>query len=105
MTHARLHAIEKRISQIKKLLSNIGEMRPGSLTQQKRTVRSKVSWYWQVSYTHQIKSRTDYVRAENVASTKAQIAEFKKFKGLMDEWVALAIEHAKISASNEADGG
>jgi hypothetical protein len=83
----------------------MGEMRPGSLTRQKRTVGSKTLWYWQVSYTHQMKSGTDYVRAENVENTKAQIAEFKKFRKLVDEWVALAIEHAKLKGSDQGDRG
>ena len=52
-----------------------------------------------------MKSRTDYVRAKNVENTKAQIAEFKKFRKLVDEWVALAIEHAKLKGSDQGDRG
>ena len=77
-------------------------MRPGSLTKQmqRRSTTDKVFEYWQLSYTHKMKSRTDYVRQDLVQQTRAQVKEFKKFKKLVDEWIDLAIEQAKFLAKN-----
>jgi hypothetical protein len=36
-----------------------------------------------------------------VSETRAQIREFKRFKKLIDRWVELAIELAKLSAKRE----
>ncbi len=103
MTQQRLDAIQNRIKNIKKKLMEVGVMRPGSLTKQlqKRSTTDKVFEYWQLSYTHKMKSRTDYVRQEMVKKTQAQVKEFKKFKQLIDEWIELAIEQAKLMAKNE----
>lgn len=103
MTTQRLNAIQKRINAIKQKLADIGAMRPGSLTKQKqrRASTGKVSSYWQLSYTHNMKSKTDYVRENYVAQTRAQIREFKHFKKLVEEWTKLAIEQAKLIAKSE----
>jgi hypothetical protein len=39
-----------------------------------------------------MKSRTDYVRAENVPRLQEEIAEYKRWKELMGHWVDLSIE-------------
>jgi hypothetical protein len=100
MTQQRLNVIQNRIERIKEKLMDVKMMRPGSLTKQlqKRSTTDKVFEYWQVSYTHRMKSRTDYVRQEMVKETAAQIKEFKKFKKLIDEWIDLAIKQARLSA-------
>jgi len=103
MTQQRLSAIQKQIQNIKKKLLEVGVMRPGSLTKQmqRRSTTDKVFEYWQLSYTHKMKSKTDYVRQDLVKQTEAQVKEFKKFKKLVDEWIDLAIEQAKLIAKSE----
>ena len=96
MNNQTLSAIENRIQKIKEELMAIGEMRPGSLTKQQRQSPAGVLAYWQLSYTHKMKSRTSYVRPSNLRETRAQVKAFRKFKALVDRWVDLAIEHAKI---------
>jgi hypothetical protein len=89
---ARLTAIETRIEAIKKALLEIGEMRPGSLTRQRRGTRGG---YYQLSYTHKMKGRTEYVRPEYAPTVRKQISTYKRFKKLVEEWVSLGIEHSK----------
>jgi hypothetical protein len=103
MTQQRLDAIQIQIQDIKKKLMGVGAMRPGSLTKQmqKRSTTDKIFEYWQLSYTYKMKSRTDYVRQDLVKQTRAQVKEFKKFKKLMEQWIDLAIEQAKLMAKNE----
>ena len=97
MTHQRLCTIENRIGKIKSLLQNIGEMRPGSLSQQFHDAEKRKA-YWQLSYTYQMRSRSEYVRHEMLQKTKLQVKNYKLFRKLLDEWIDLAIEHAKLKA-------
>ena len=96
MQNKTLRELEKRIEQIKRELQTINEMRPGSLTCQYHNPKEKKGAYYQLSYTHKMKSRTDYVRSESVPQIREQIAEYKRFRVLVDEWVALAIKRSKI---------
>ena len=88
--------IENTIHEIKQQLQSIGQMRPGSLTRQYRNPQEKSGAYYQLSYTHKMKSRTDYVRPEFAAQIKEQICEYKRFRELVDQWVELSIEHSKM---------
>ena len=88
--------IQRRIEKIKHQLLNIGEMRPGSLTCQYKNPKEKKGGFYQISYTYRMKSKTEYVRPEFVKDLKKQIADFKKFKKLTQEWIDLAIEHSQL---------
>lgn len=96
MTCERLDAIKKRITAIKQELLNIGEMRPGSLTRQYKDPKSRAGPYYQLSYTHQMRSRTDYVPRSALPELRPQIRNYKRFKSLTAEWVALGIEHSRL---------
>jgi hypothetical protein len=96
MSERRIRQIDRRIERIKKALQEIGPMRPGSLTRQFQGREERVGAYWQLSYTRHMKSRTEYVRRERVAETRREIATYKRFKRLADEWVDLGIERARI---------
>ena len=100
MNQQRSITIERRIKIIKHELLKLGEMRPGSVTKQVQVRNGKTYSYWQVSFTHKMKSRTNYVRPELLKATRLQIKNFKKFKKLVDEWISLAIEHAQLSAKS-----
>ncbi len=96
MKYRTLTQIEKRIEKIKKELQNIEQMRPGSLTCQYRNPKDKTGAYYQISYTHKMKSRTEYVRPEYVAQIRKQVSQYKGFKQLVEEWIELAIQHSKM---------
>ena len=97
VSNAKIREIEKEIEQIKKQLQEIGEMRPGSLTQQYRVPSEKLGGYYQLSYMHKMKSRTDYVRPQFVDQIRTQVATYKNFKKLVDRWIELAILHSKLT--------
>jgi hypothetical protein len=97
MSQKRIQQIEQRIGRIKEELKKIGPMRPGSLTRQYRDPENKTGAFWQISYTRQMKSRTEYVRKEWVAQVRKQIAMHKRFKRLIDQWVDLGIEHSQLT--------
>ena len=96
MSGRRIRQIDRRIERIKKALQEIGPMRPGSLTRQFHDPQERVGAYWQLSYTRHMRSRTEYVRPEWVAETRRQIAAYKRFKRLVDDWIAIAIERAQL---------
>jgi len=79
-------------------------MRPGSLTCQYRNPQDKVGPYYQLSYTHKMKSHTEYVRPEFVPQIGEQIAEYKRFRVLVNQWVELAIELSKMQMANAKQG-
>jgi hypothetical protein len=97
MSQKRIQQIERRIERIKEELSHLGPMRPGSLTRQYKERKNKTGAYWQISYTRQMKSRTEYVREQWVPEIRAQIATHKRFKRLIDQWIDLGIERSKLT--------
>ncbi len=97
MSQKRIQQIERRIVRIKAALQKIGPMRPGSLTRQYRDPENRAGAYWQISYTRQMKSRTEYVRKEWILEIRKQIATHKRFKRLIEEWGDLSIEHSQLT--------
>ncbi|MFN2109093.1 MAG: DUF6788 family protein [Anaerolineae bacterium] len=97
MTNKRLSQIERRIEMIKVELTEMGEMRPGSLTRQYKDPENQSGPYYQLSYTLDMKSRTDYIRRECVSDIRRQIRNYKRFKKLSGEWIALSIEHSRLT--------
>ena len=102
--HKKLDQIKTNIAGIKKELMTIGEMRPGSLTYQYQRPKEKKGGYYQVSYTYRMKSKTEYVKAEFVQDLKGQIATFKRFKTLMQQWIDLSIRHSQMKIKLAKEG-
>ena len=97
MGQKRIRQIERRIDRIKRALLEIGPMRPGSLTRQYKDPQHRTGAYWQISYTRQMKSRTEYVRKEYVKEVRRQTLTHKRFKRLVDQWIDLSIEHSRLT--------
>ena len=96
MTQKRLLQIQKRIDAIKAKLAAIDEMRPGSLSRQYKDPENQTGAYYQLSYTRDMKSRTEYVARDAVRDVRCQIENYKRFKALTTEWVDLGIEHSRL---------
>ena len=97
MTKKRLVQIERRIDRIKAELTEIGDMRPGSLSRQYKDPQTGSGSYYQLSYTLDMKSRTEYIRRECVNDIRRQIRNYKRFKKLCAKWVALSIERSRLA--------
>ena len=104
MKDKTLSQIEKSIGNIKQQLGTIEQMRPGSLSRQYRIPKDKIGGFYQLSYTHKMKSRTEYVRPEFVEQINEQISEYKRFRDLVDQWVELSIEHSKMQRKKAKKG-
>jgi hypothetical protein len=90
--------IERRIAKIMQALAQLGDLRPGSLSEQTR------SWgghCCQLSYTHLGKGHTEYVPPQRVKEVRRQLANYRKFRELTQEWVNLGIEPCKLRTEIE----
>ena len=92
----KLDTIEKEIRQTKQQLMRIGEMRPGSLSRQNVSQYGKKYPYYQISYTYNMKSRTDYIKNEFVDNLGQETNNYKRFKRLVKRWVDLAMRKSKL---------
>jgi hypothetical protein len=97
----RLKQIQKRIDRIQSELIKIDAMRPGSLTRQYKDPKKQTGAYYQLSYTLDMRSRTEYIRKEWVSEIRRQIKQYKRYKQLNTEWVSLSIERSKLSMKLE----
>jgi hypothetical protein len=97
MSAQRLAKIEKEIEVIKTRIAEIGVVRPGSLTRQDKDPKNKRGAYHQISYTHRMQSKTEYVRSDSLAQVRRQVRDYNKLKRLIERWVALGIEYSRLS--------
>ena len=96
----KIAAIERSVAKIKRELAKVGDMRPGSLSVQTRKWGGE---YCQLSYTHRGKGHTEYVPQARRKSVERQIANHRKFRKLMQEWIDLEIELCKLKLKWETE--
>ena len=95
--------LERRIAAIKKRLTALGELRPGSLSMQynvcgnascacKASPPQKHGPYPQLSFTRKGRSTTRFVRSEDIPQVKKQIQNYATLRALVDEWIELSTE-------------
>jgi len=98
----------ERIKAVKVEISGLGQMRPGTLTEQYNVCGRqgccckdkdnprKHGPYYQLSYTRKGRGTSEFVRAEDVAEVRRQLADYKRFAVLKDDWVGASIALAKL---------
>ena len=99
--------IERQIKKVKREISALGELRPGSLSTQynvcgspgcrcKATPPKKHGPYYQVSFSRKGKSSTKFVRKEDLPAIRKQLKNYEKLKTLIDRWIDLATELSNL---------
>jgi hypothetical protein len=100
--------LEKRIDDIKKQLLRLGDMHPGSLTKQLNICGNpkckckdpenpqKHGPYYNLSFVLNGRSTSRFIRNEHVPEIRRQLANYKKFRSLVEEWKTAAAELAKL---------
>ena len=95
--------IQRRIQQIQAQLAELGPMHPGSLSEQYNICGTpgcqcknprhpqKHGPYYQLSYSWRGHSTTRFVRPDQVATMREKVANYKRFRALVQEWVDLAV--------------
>lgn len=95
MGKSQINQLEKRIEKLLEKLVELGPMRPGSISKQYRDRENEKGVYYQLSYTHKMRSRTEHVWPEHLKELRDEIAEYKKFKQMTGELIDLSIELSK----------
>ncbi len=96
-----LEKIEKKIIRLKAALSATDNMRPGKLSVQYRNPAERKTPFNQISYTLCGKSRSEYVRPENLSAVKKEILAYKKFRETSEKIIALSLEASKLRYRRE----
>lgn len=96
-----ISSMEKQIARIQRALAELGPMRPGALGHQYKDPKEKRGGYWQISYTHRMRSRSEYVRPEYLRSVRAELANFRKFRRLTENWVDLSLEVSRLKRKHQ----
>ena len=107
-----IQSLEEQIEAIKAELVRLGDLRPGSLSQQynvcgKAGCRCKASPpqkhgpYYQLSYTRKGKSSSRFVPARNVQVVKRQLRSYARLRQLVDRWIDLATELSILKLERE----
>lgn len=90
-----LNELERRLQDLWSKLAAIDDMRPGTLSVQYRKPGEQKNPFHQLSYTFKGKSRSDYVRAENLPAIRRELEAYRQFKALSEEIVELSIEASR----------
>src|SRR6516165_8873554 len=99
-------SLEKRIQKIKQEIGEVGDLRPGTLSQQYNVCGSpgcqckasppiKHGPYYQISFTRHGKSSSQFVREEDLKEVQRQLDNYRRLRELVDEWISLS---AQLSA-------
>lgn len=105
MTEPR--ALEAKIATIKAALAALGDLRPGTLSQQynvcgtpgcrcKASPPQKHGPYYQVSFTWQGKSQSQFVRRADVPVVRTQLRNYQRLRTLMDTWISAGLELSRV---------
>jgi len=105
---SRLQLLEAKIAQIKQEITGLGaDLQPGLLTQQynvcgkagcrcKANPPQKHGPYYQLSFTRKGKSRTQFVKRDDVSLLQQQVRNYQRLKTLVDRWVALGMALSRL---------
>lgn len=91
-----LQIFDRQIQKIQAQLAQLGPLRPGTLTRQYRRPQRQQGAYYQLSYTYQMKSHTEYVPKGQVARVRQEIAVYQRYKKLTAQWIDLALQRARL---------
>lgn len=105
--------IQRRIAQLQQQLLELGPLHPGSISEQYNVCGNpscrckdpkkpqKHGPYYQLSYTWQGKSSTRFLRPEQLGQMHQKVANYKRLRELMKEWVGLAVERERAERLQE----
>lgn len=96
MSTTELEKKEEKIRSLIAELAKLGAMRPGTLTVQYRNPGERKTPFHQISYTHKGRSRSEYVRPENLAAVGREVAEYKKFRCAVEEIIDLSLDASRL---------
>ena len=98
-----IHTLETQIEALKAKLVTLGDLRPGSLSQQynvcgtpncrcKASTPQKHGPRYELSYTRKGRSGTRLVKRYELAQIKHALANYARLRELVDRWIDLSTE-------------
>jgi hypothetical protein len=106
--NSSIRQLQQRINRLKTQVAGLGPMRPGSLSRQynvcgKPGCRCKDPKaprrhgpYYQLNYVYGGKKTSEFVRGEDLKQVRTQLAHYKRFRRLTDQWIGLALKQARL---------
>jgi len=105
--------LEQRIATLKAQLMALGDLRPGSLSQQynvcgtagcqcKADPPRRHGPYYQVSFTWQGRSKSQFVRREQVARVRQHLRNYQRLRALVEQWIAAGLELSRLRLTGAA---
>jgi hypothetical protein len=99
--------LEKRIQKIKAQIGELGDLRPGALSQQYNVCGSpncrckanpplKHGPYYQISFKRHGKSSSQFVREADLSEVQSQLDNYRQLRELVDEWITLSTELSNL---------
>lgn len=89
-------SLQQRIQSLQRQLAQLGPLRPGCLSRQYRKPKEKSGAYYQLSYTYQMKSKTEYIPAPLVPQIQQEVAEYRRYRELTAQWIELSLELSRL---------
>lgn len=114
ITAQRIQQLQQRIATLKTALVNLGDLHPGSLSKQynvcgKPGCRCKDPRrprrhgpYYQLNYVFRGKKTSLFIPNSRVTKLRAQVANYKKLRRSTDQWIALALQAARLQRKLQA---
>lgn len=108
MNTTSISSLEKEISNIQQALQTLGPMHPGSISSQYQVCGrpgcrcvapdnpERHGPYHKLSYVYRGKPVCRFVRAGTETLLKERLAVYKRFRQLIDRWIALSIHRGTI---------
>lgn len=112
-----LTPVQRRMAQLQRQLLALGPVHPGSITEQYNVCGQagcrckdadkpqRHGPYHQLSFTWRGKSSTRFLRPEQVEPMRRKVANYKRLRELMNEWVELGIERERAERAQEKHAG
>jgi len=99
--------LENQIEKIKGELGQIGDLRPGSLSEQynvcgnpncrcKTDPSKRHGPYYQLSFTRKGRSSTKFVKKPHLSAVKKQLQNYAQLRSLVDRWIELSSELCQL---------
>jgi hypothetical protein len=109
--------IERRIEHIKKELTELGPMHPGSISEQFNVCGTagchckdpnnpqRHGPYYQLSYGWRGKSSSRFIRPARIVGMRGKVTNYKRLRELVNEWVDLSLELERIERAAKKEHG
>ena len=107
-------SLEAQIARLKQAIVRLGDLRPGKLSQQynvcgqadcrcKADPPQKHGPYYQLSFSRNGKSSTQFVRKEDLAVVRQQVKNYQRLRELIDRWITLGMELSRLKLQQSSE--